>query len=763
MTEPEVNFELAKTFGLQQDEYERIISILGRIPTYTELGIYSVMWSEHCSYKNSILEIKKLPRSGGRLLVAAGEENAGLVDIGDGLAVAFKIESHNHPSAVEPYQGAATGVGGILRDIFTMGARPIAALNSLRFGNITPPIPPLGKGGAQDLSGGGVERTKYLFKHVVQGIGGYGNCFGVPTVAGEIYFDESYRDNPLVNAMAVGIVKHGEVAKATAKGEGNPVFIVGSSTGRDGIHGATFASEEISEASESKRPSVQVGDPFTEKLLLEASLELIQSGVVVGMQDMGAAGITCSTSEMSAKDGAGMDINLDYVPAREENMSAYELMLSESQERMLVVIEKGKEDKAKEIFEKWDLNCVQIGTVTKGPNVKISYRDKVVAEVPANTLVLGGDAPVYVRESREPGYLKDLRNFDQNTLEEPADYNKVLIELLSTPNITNKNWVYEQYDTQVRTNTTVMPGGDAAVVRIKGTNKALAMKTDCNGRYVYLDPYKGGMIAVCESARNVACTGAEPLAITNCLNFGNPYKPEVYHQFREAIRGIGDACKKLDTPVTGGNVSFYNESPDYAVYPTPTIGMVGLIEDVSKTVTSYFKNEGDVIALIGNTEFSSSIGGSEYLSMHHGLVKGDAPEIDLEKEHALIKTLIELAKNGAINSAHDSADGGLAIAIAESCLINRNIPIGCYVNIKRQDRQDFVLFNESQSRAVISFSPEMEAKVKDICLKLGSGMEILGKVGGGSIRINDIDIPLETAKDAYYNSISKIMEAEVIG
>jgi len=704
------------------------------------------MWSEHCSYKNSILEIKKLPRSGGRLLVAAGEENAGLVDIGDGLAVAFKIESHNHPSAVEPYQGAATGVGGILRDIFTMGARPIAALNSLRFGSIT----------------NGNDRTKYLFKHVVQGIGGYGNCFGVPTVAGEIYFDESYRDNPLVNAMAVGIVKHGEVAKATAKGEGNPVFIVGSSTGRDGIHGATFASEEISEASESKRPSVQVGDPFTEKLLLEASLELIQSGVVVGMQDMGAAGITCSTSEMSAKDGAGMDINLDFVPAREENMSAYELMLSESQERMLVVIEKGKEDIAKEIFEKWDLNCVQIGTVTKGPNVKISYRDKVVAEVPANTLVLGGDAPVYVRESRVPEYLKELRNFDQNTLEEPADYNKVLLDLLSTPNITNKNWVYEQYDTQVRTNTTVMPGGDAAVVRIKGTNKALAMKTDCNGRYVYLNPYKGGMIAVCESARNVACTGSEPLAITNCLNFGNPYKPEVYHQFREAIRGIGDACKKLDTPVTGGNVSFYNESPDYAVYPTPTIGMVGLIEDVSKTVTSYFKNEGDIIALIGNINFSSSIGGSEYLSSQHGLVKGDAPEIDLEQEHSLIKTLIGLAKAGVINSAHDSADGGIAVAVAESCLINRNIPKGCTVIIKQHDRQDFVLFSESQSRVIISFSPEMEAKVMDICQKLGSGFEKIGLVGGNSIKLNDIEIPLETAEDAYYNSISKIMEAEVI-
>jgi phosphoribosylformylglycinamidine synthase len=761
MNEPEVNFELAKTFGLQQDEYERILKILGRTPTYTELGIYSVMWSEHCSYKNSILEIKKLPRSGGRLLVEAGEENAGLVDIGDGLAVAFKIESHNHPSAVEPYQGAATGVGGILRDIFTMGARPIAALNSLRFGNITTPNPPLRKGGTPDLSGGGVERTKYLFKHVVQGVGGYGNCFGVPTVAGEIYFDESYRDNPLVNAMAVGIVKHGEVAKATAKGEGNPVFIVGSSTGRDGIHGATFASEEISEASESKRPSVQVGDPFTEKLLLEASLELIQSGVVVGMQDMGAAGITCSTCEMSAKDGAGMDINLDYVPAREENMSAYELMLSESQERMLVVIEKGKEDTAKKIFEKWDLNCVQIGTVTKGPNVKVSYRDKVVAEVPANTLVLGGDAPVYVRDSKEPEYLKEVRDFDQDTLTEPKDYNKVLIDLLSTPNITNKNWVYEQYDTQVRTNTTVLPGGDASVVRIKGTKKALAMKTDCNGRYVYLNPYKGAMIAVCESARNVACTGAEPLAITNCLNFGNPYKPEVYHQFREAIRGIADACKRLNTPVTGGNVSFYNESPDYAVYPTPTIGMVGLIEDVSKTVTSYFKNEGDIIALIGRTGFSTSIGGSEYLSMQFGLVKGDAPEIELENEFALIKTLLGLSKNTAVNSAHDLAEGGLAVAIAECCLINRNIPIGCTVNITRPGRQDFLLFNESQSRAIISFAPGSESRVKEICFENGAEFEIIGKTGGTGIRINDINITLDSAKNAYYNSIAAIMENHI--
>ena len=760
MHEPEVNFELAKSFGLTEEEYNRILGILGRKPSYTELGIYSVMWSEHCSYKNSILEIKKLPRSGGRLLVKAGEENAGLVDIGDGLAVAFKIESHNHPSAVEPYQGAATGVGGILRDIFTMGARPIAALNSLRFGSITPPPnPPLTKGGTSDLSDGGVPRTKYLFKNVVKGIGDYGNCFGVPTVAGEIYFDDCYRDNPLVNAMAVGIVKHGEVAKATAKGEGNPVFIVGSSTGRDGIHGATFASEEISEASEAKRPSVQVGDPFTEKLLLEASLELIKSGVVVGMQDMGAAGITCSTSEMSAKDGMGMDINLDFVPAREENMSAYELMLSESQERMLVVIEKGKEDVAKKIFDKWDLNCVQIGTVTAGPNVKVSYRDKLMAEVPANTLVLGGDAPVYVRESKEPEYLKTIRELDENSLEEPKDLNEVLLKLLATPNITNKNWVYEQYDTQVRTNTVIMPGGDASVVRIKETKKALAMKTDCNGRYVYLNPYKGAMAAVCEAARNIACTGAEPLAITNCLNFGNPYKPEVYHQFREAIRGIGDACKRLNTPVTGGNVSFYNESPDYAVYPTPTIGMVGLIDDIENMVTSYFKDEGDKIAVIGKTDCSISIGGSEYLSMHYGLVKGDAPELELETEAQLIAALQCMAKSKVLRSAHDVSDGGFAVALAESSIINRTLPIGCSVNINYRGRKDFELFNESHSRAIISYRPEDENIIKEICAEHKIGFFEAGIVGGNTIKINnDVNITLENANKAYYNSISAIME-----
>ncbi len=477
------------------------------------------------------------------------------------------------------------------------------------------------------------------------------------------------------------------------------------------------------------------------------------------MQDMGAAGITCSTSEMSAKDGMGMDIDLDFVPAREENMSAYELMLSESQERMLVVIQKGKEEIAKNIFEKWDLNCVEIGTVTEGPNVKITYKGKVMAEVPANTLVLGGDAPVYVRESKEPVYLNEVQNFDQSILEEPADLNRVLINLLSTPNITNKNWVYEQYDTQVRTNTVVMPGGDASVVRIKGTKKALAMKTDCNGRYVYLNPYKGAMAAVCESARNVACTGAIPLAITNCLNFGNPYKPEVYHQFREAIRGIGDACKKLNTPVTGGNVSFYNESPDYAVYPTPTIGMVGLIEDIECMVTSYFKNEGDVIALIGNVSCSNSIGGSEYLKLGYNLVKGDAPEIDLDREYSLINALVKLAGTKNINSAHDVSDGGLAVCIAESCMINRTLPIGCNVNIEYTGRPDFWLFNESQGRAVISFNSQNEDIVRKICSECNIEYLNIGKTGGKAVVINkEVNIPLEIAKEAYYKSISQLME-----
>ena len=569
--DPPVDLEVALQHGLTEEEYGWILDRLGRTPTWVELGIYSVMWSEHCSYKNSILLLKQLPRSGPSLLAEAGEENAGLVDIGDGLAVAFKIESHNHPSAVEPYQGAATGVGGIHRDIFTMGARPIASLNSLRFGALDSP------------------RVRYLFDGVVRGIGDYGNSFGVPTVAGEVFFDPSYEGNPLVNAMSVGIVKVGHTATATAAGVGNPVFIVGASTGRDGIHGATFASEEISEESEAKRPSVQVGDPFMEKLLLEATLEAIASDAVVGIQDMGAAGITCSSCEMSAKGDSGMTLWLDRVPAREEGMTPYELMLSESQERMLIVCEKGREDELTSIFEKWDLHAVEIGEVRDDGRVVVHWHGEVVADVDADHLVLGGGAPVYERETSRPSYLDQTASFDPESRPDIQhdEVEECLLQLLESPNIASKRWVFEQYDTTVRTNTALGPGpSDAAVVRIKGTKKGLAVKTDCNGRWVYLDPRTGGRAAVAESARNVVCAGGEPVAITNCLNFGNPYKPEVYWVFKEAVSGMGDACRVFGTPVTGGNVSFYNENPDSAVFPTPTIGMLGVVEDVDRDLTT---------------------------------------------------------------------------------------------------------------------------------------------------------------------------------
>ena len=749
MKEPEVNLELAKELGLIEEEYNRILKILGRVPTYTEIGIFSVMWSEHCSYKNSIIQLKTLPRSGGRLLVEAGEENAGLVDIGDNLAVAFKIESHNHPSAVEPYQGAATGVGGILRDIFTMGARPIAALNSLRFGLISKN----GKSSEEQI-----KRTKYLFKNVVKGIGDYGNCFGVPTISGEVYFEDCYQDNPLVNAMTVGIVRHDETATATAAGAGNPVFIVGSSTGKDGIHGATFASEEISEESESKRPSVQVGDPFTEKLLLEATLEAIRSGVVIGIQDMGAAGITCSTSEMSAKGKCGMEINLDLVPLRDETMSSYEIMLSESQERMLVVIEKGKENTANEIFKKWDLNCVQVGKVIEEDKLKVYHKNELVADIPAFELVLGGGAPIYERNSKEPEYFKETRNFNPEKLNEPEDYNKVLMRLLSAPNISNKNWVYKQYDTQVRTNTLILPGGDASVIRIKKTNKALSIKVDCNGKYVYLNPYKGGLIAVCESSRNVACTGAIPLAITNCLNFGNPYNPEVYYQFSEAVRGIGDACRKLNTPVTGGNVSFYNQSQDYAVYPTPVIGMLGLLEDVNKVTTSHFKNTGDSIYLLGNVS-ANEIGGSEYLELIHNKIKGDAPELNLDVEKRLQDTVLELIDSHLINSAHDISEGGLAVALSECCIMNKFEPIGCKIKFDYINRRDFELFGETQSRIIISANESNAHEIFDICKKHNTKIMNIGFTGGANLIINnEIDINLRSLNDRYYNSIDRIME-----
>ena len=685
--EPEVTLDLALQHGLTEEEYHKVRSFLGRTPTYTELGIFSVMWSEHCSYKNSIALLKTLPRSGGRLLVDAGEENAGLVDIGDNLAVAFKIESHNHPSAVEPYQGAATGVGGILRDIFSMGARPIAVLNSLRFGELHD------------------KRVQYLFKNAVKGIADYGNSFGVPEIAGEIYFDPCYQGNPLVNAMAVGIVEHGKVALATSKGIGNSVMIVGSSTGRDGIHGATFASEEISNKSESKRPAVQVGDPFVEKLLLEATLEVIRSGYVVGVQDMGAAGITCSTTEMSAKGNCGMRIDLERVPLREADMTSYEIMLSESQERMLFIVKKGHEKDVANIFEKWDLHAVVIGDVDDSESVKVFVRGTKTAEVPSKALVLGGEAPVYIREKKEPSYLTNTRAFDSNSVPLPKDLNGVLLRLLSTPSIASKRWVYEQYDSMVRTNTVAGSSGDAGIIRLKGTNKALAVTTDCNSRYVYLNPRRGAEIAVAEAARNVVCVGAQPIAITNCLNFGNPYDPEIYWQFAEAIAGIGNACRVLETPVTGGNVSFYNEDPSGAIYPTPVIGMLGIIEDQSRILTLDFKKPGDVVILLGETK--GEIGGSEYLYSQTGQVAGEAPTLDLEYEKRLQGLLILLTKLQILESAHDASEGGIAVAAVES-MLGSNVRIG--LELKElgiaSGRTDFALFGEDQSRIIVSCTDE---------------------------------------------------------
>lgn len=739
MKEPEVTLELALKHGLTEEEFERAKKFLGRTPNYTELGCFSVMWSEHCSYKNSIALLKTLPRSGSRLLVQAGEENAGLVDIGDGLAIAFKIESHNHPSAVEPYQGAATGVGGILRDIFTMGARPIAALDSLRFGEINNP------------------KTKFLLNGVVKGIGDYGNCFGVPTVAGEVYFEKAYQDNCLVNAMAVGVVETNRIAKAVAKGKGNPVFIVGSSTGRDGIHGATFASEELTEESESRRSNVQVGDPFAEKLLLEATLEIIKKDLIVGIQDMGAAGIICSTSEMSARGKSGMRINLDLVPLRENDMNAYEILLSESQERMLVVGKKGCEEEIKKVFEKWDLQCVQIGEVIDEDILEFYKDGKLQALIPASSLVLGGGAPVYYREWKEPEYFRKLKNVDLSNLPEIGDLNSALLKILSSPNITNKSWIYHQYDYTVGTNTAITPGCDASVIRIKKTNKAISVKTDCNGRYVYLNPKRGTIIAVAEAARNVACTGALPIAITNCLNFGNPYDPEIYWQFKEAIEGMREACLVFDTPVTGGNVSFYNESQNYTVYPTPVIGMLGLIEDVKHITTAYFKDEGDLIYLLGETK--PEIGGSEFLKIFFDRVEGDIPEIDLHQEKKLIDTLLLLIKNGLIKSAHDLSDGGLAVALAECCVMNRKKKIGAKIDLNFTFRKDFYLFSESQSRVLISIEEKNQNELEKVLKEKEIPFEKIGITGGNRLMINNvINLNLEQIDDAYYNSFKRMIE-----
>lgn len=735
--EPEVDLKLALAHGLTEEEYQRILELLGRTPTFTELGIYSVMWSEHCSYKNSVALLRTLPREGEHLLAKAGEENAGLIDIGDGLAVAFKIESHNHPSAVEPYQGAATGVGGIMRDVFSMGARPIAALDSLRFG-------PLSDG-----------RVRYLFDGVVRGIGDYGNCFGVPTVAGEVYFDPSYQGNPLVNAMAVGIVRHERIARAIARGAGNPVILIGSSTGRDGIHGATFASEEIDEGSEERRPQVQVGDPFAEKLLLEATLELIKEDLVVGIQDMGAAGITCSTTEMSARGDSGMVIELARVPLREADMTPYEIMLSESQERMLIVGKKGCERRIAEICDKWELEHAVIGEVVEGDRVIVKFHGEVVADVPAKSLVVGGGAPVYQRESRRPAELDTLQGFDPRTVPQPSDLGSVLKDLLAWPDIACKRWVYEQYDTTVRTNTLVGPGADAAVLRIKGTRKGLAVKTDCNGRYCYLNPRRGTMIAVAEAARNVVCAGGKPVGITNCLNFGNPYKPEIYYQFSEAIAGMREACLALETPVTGGNVSFYNESPKGAVYPTPVIGMLGIVEDLSHVTTSFFKEEGELIFLAGTNW--GEVGGSAYLQAVHDRVAGDCPRLDLDLEKRLQQCLLSAIQEGLVRSAHDVSDGGVAVALAESCFGPED-PIGATVELPIETRPDFALFGESQSMVVLSAREENADRLIAHFENARVPIQRIGWVGGDRLRINDLaDLPVLELEEIYRNALPRAM------
>ncbi|MGQ0828807.1 MAG: phosphoribosylformylglycinamidine synthase subunit PurL [Bacteroidota bacterium] len=708
--------ETAKKLGLLPDEYEKIKTILGRTPNFTELSIFSVMWSEHCSYKNSIVWLKKLPKKGPYILAEAGAENAGLVDIGDGLGCAFKIESHNHPSALEPYQGAATGVGGINRDIFTMGARPIAQLNSLRFGDIK------------------LEKTKWLVKGVVKGIGDYGNAFGIPTVGGEVFFDDCYNVNPLVNAMSAGIVKAGETCSATSYGVGNPVYIVGSATGKDGIHGATFASADITEDSAKDLPAVQVGDPFQEKLLLEATLEVIKTGAVIGMQDMGAAGITCSTSEMSAKGEHGMDIWLDRVPTRQANMQPFEILLSESQERMLVIVKKGREKEIEKIFEKWDLNCAMIGQVTDSKHIKFYLGDEVVADVPAHDLVLGGGAPVYHREYKEPAYFKESKKFKIDSIEQPKDLKVVARFLISHPNIASKQWVYNQYDSMVGTvNMSTNAPSDAAIVNIKGTNKAIALKVDCNSRYVNADPEVGCAIAVSEAARNIVCSGGEPSAITNCLNFGNPYNPEVYWQFINVIKGMGSACIKFETPVTGGNVSFYNQSSyEGPVFPTPTIGMLGVLKDKSTRMTLNFKNEGDSIYLIGSSK--NDISSSEYLYSYHKVKNTPAPAFNLDEEYEVQKAVKTLIKNKVIQSAHDCADGGLFITLLESAMPNG---LGFDISSDEDIRKDAFLFGESQSRVIVSVKKSDEDKFIDLMMASKAEFEYLGDVKGKELIIDE--------------------------
>ncbi|MBO2945683.1 phosphoribosylformylglycinamidine synthase subunit PurL [Paenibacillus sp. F411] len=723
---------LYEQMGVSDSEYDLICSFMGRKPNYTEIGVFSVMWSEHCAYKNSKPLLRRFPTSGPRVLMGPGE-GAGIVDIGDNQAVVFKIESHNHPSAVEPFQGAATGVGGIIRDIFSMGARPVAILNSLRFGKLES------------------DRVKYLFEHVVSGIAGYGNCIGIPTVGGEVVFDESYEGNPLVNAMCVGVIDHDKIQRGVAKGVGNPVFYVGPPTGRDGIHGATFASVELTEESEANRTAVQVGDPFMEKLVMESCLELIDSGIVLGIQDMGAAGLTCSSAEMASKAGNGLELYLDQVPQREEGMTPYEMMLSESQERMLFVVEPKDEAQAREIFERWGVICAKVGKVTDDGRLKLFHHGEVVGDMPVTALV--DECPVYNKPSSEPAYFAEQAKVDTTRYAEVTDLGGALKKVLGSPSLASKAWVYNQYDYMVRTSTAVRPGSDAAVVTVDGTRKALAMTTDCNGRYVYLDPETGGKIAVSEAARNIVCSGAEPLAITDNLNFGSPEKPEIFWQMERAVDGMAEACRELNAPVIGGNVSLYNENAKGAIYPTPVVGMVGLIHDVDHITTQDFKAEGDLVYLLGET--FAELGGSEFQSVIHGVSEGRPPVLDLAKEKRLLSGVLTGIQSGFICSAHDVSEGGLAAALAESCISGQ---IGASIELQSELRNDMTLFSESQSRIIVSVTPGNESNLEQLLKEAGVPFAAIGRVGGSELHISingasAVQEPVEALKAVWEDAI----------
>ncbi|MEH7334053.1 phosphoribosylformylglycinamidine synthase subunit PurL [Neobacillus drentensis] len=724
--------KLYQQMGLSDEEFTMIENILGRTPNYTETGLFSVMWSEHCSYKNSKPVLRKFPVTGEKVLQGPGE-GAGIVDIGDSQAVVFKIESHNHPSAIEPYQGAATGVGGIIRDVFSMGARPIALLNSLRFGELD------------------TARVRYLFKEVVAGIAGYGNCIGIPTVGGEIQFEPCYEGNPLVNAMCVGLIDHKDIKKGQAHGEGNTVMYVGAKTGRDGIHGATFASEELTENSNEDRPAVQVGDPFMEKLLLEACLELIHFDALVGIQDMGAAGLTSSSAEMASKAGMGIEMNLDLVPQRETGMTAYEMMLSESQERMLIVVKKGREQEIKDLFDKYDLEAVAIGKVTDDKKLRLIHQGEIVADVPVDALA--EDAPVYQKPSQEPAYFREFQAME-NEVPPVADLKETLLKILSQPTVASKEWVYEQYDHMVRTNTVVAPGSDASVVRIRGTRKALAMTTDCNSRYVYLDPETGGKIAVAEAARNIVCSGAEPLAITDNLNFGSPEKPEVFWQIEKAADGISEACRILETPVIGGNVSLYNETSGTAIYPTPVIGMVGLVTDLDHITTQHFKNTGDLIYLLGETK--EEFGGSELQKLVHGKVFGKAPALNTTLEKDRQNQVLAAIRAGVVQSAHDLSEGGLAVALAES-LFNGN---GLGAEVKIAGNSVSALFSETQSRFLLSVKKEHQVEFESLV-----EAQLIGEVNlSGTVKVNSdsetvLESTVEELKAAWKGAIPCLLKS----